>query len=128
MSNDQYVAGSCNIGRGEIRRRQLVAVIGTVLSLFTLAGFISTGAEPSVRLGIFFPLSVAAIGWVQSYRKFCLAYGFMGVLNFEKLGNISKVKDKASLAADRKTAFSILGQSLAIAALITLAVYLLPLS
>jgi hypothetical protein len=52
----------------------------------------------------------------------------MGVLNFGKLGNISKVQDKASLAADRKTAFSILGQSLAIAAVITLAVYLLPLS
>jgi hypothetical protein len=128
MSNDQYVAGSCNIGRGEIRRRQVVAVIGTALSLFTLAGFISTGAEPSVRLGIFIPLSVATIGWVQSFRKFCLAYGFMGVLNFGKLGNISKVQDKASLAADRKTAFSILGQSLAIAAVITLAVYLLPLS
>jgi hypothetical protein len=128
MSNDQYVAGSCNIGRGEIRRRQLVAVIGTVLSLMTLAGFISTSAEPSVRLGIFIPLSVASIGWVQSYRKFCLAYGFMGVLNFGKLGNISKVQDKASLAADRKTAFSILGQSLAIAAVITLGVYLLPLS
>jgi hypothetical protein len=128
MSNDQYVAGSCNIGRGEIRRRQVVAVIGTVLSLFTLAGFISTGAEPSVRLGIFIPLSIASIGWVQSYRKFCLAYGFMGVLNFGKLGDVSKVKDKASLAADRKTAFSILGQSLAIAGVITLAVYLLPLS
>jgi hypothetical protein len=128
MSNDQYVAGACNIGRGEIRRRQLVAVIGTVLSLMTLAGFISTSAEPSVRLGIFIPLSVASIGWVQSYRKFCLAYGFMGVLNFGKLGNLSKVQDKASLAADRKTAFSILGQSLAVAAAISLAVYLLPLS
>jgi len=128
MSSDQYVAGSCNIGTGEIRRRQLVAIIGTVLTVITLIGFISTGAEPSLRLGIFIPLSVASIGWVQSRRKFCLAYGFMGVLNFGKLGNISRVTDKASLAADRKTAFSILAQSLAISAALTAFVYLLPLT
>jgi hypothetical protein len=128
MSSDQYVAGSCNIGTGEIRRRQLVAIIGTVLTVITLIGFISTSAEPSLRLGIFIPLSVASIGWVQSRRKFCLAYGFMGVLNFGKLGNISRVTDKASLAADRKTAFSILAQSLAISAALTALVYLLPLT
>jgi hypothetical protein len=128
MSSDQYVAGSCNIGTGEIRRRQLVAIIGTVLTVITLIGFISTSAEPSLRLGIFIPLSVASIGWVQSRRKFCLAYGFMGVLNFGKLGNISRVTDKASLAADRKTAFSILAQSLAISAGLTALVYLLPIS
>lgn len=128
MSSDQYVAGSCNIGTGEIRRRQLVAIIGTVLSVITLIGFISTSAEPSLRLGIFIPLSVASIGWVQSRRKFCLAYGFMGVLNFGKLGNISRVTDRASLTADRKTAFSILAQSLVISAGLTVLVYLLPLT
>jgi len=128
MSSNQYVAGTCNIGTGEIRRRQLVAIIGTVLTVITLSGFISTSAEPSLRLGIFIPLSVASIGWVQSRRKFCLAYGFMGVLNFGKLGNISRVTDKASLAADRKTAFSILAQSLAISAALTGLVYLLPLT
>ena len=128
MSSNQYVAGTCNIGTGEIRRRQLVAIIGTALTVITLIGFISTSAEPSLRLGIFIPLSVASIGWVQSRRKFCLAYGFMGVLNFGKLGNISRVTDKASLAADRKTAFSILAQSLAISAALTGLVYLLPLT
>jgi hypothetical protein len=85
MSADGYVAGSCNIGKGEVRRRQLVALVGLVLSLSALIGFISAGTEPSLRLGIFIPLSVASIGWVQSRRKFCLAYGFMGTFNFGKL-------------------------------------------
>ena len=128
MSASEYVAGSCNIGTGEIRRRQLVALIGAVLSFSTLIGFISTGAQPSVRLGIFLPLSVASIGWVQSRKKFCLAYGFMGTFNFGKLGQLSRVSDKAALAADRKTATTILIQSLALAAILTLIVYLLPLS
>ena len=128
MSADTYIPGTCNIGKGEVRRRQIVAVIGAALSVFTLAGLISTNAAPSARLGIFIPLSVASIGWVQSRKKFCLAYGFMGTFNFGKLGQLSKVADKSSLAADRKTAFSILGQSLSLAAILTLIVYLLPLT
>lgn len=128
MSNNQYVAGSCNIGTGEIRRRQIVAIIGSALSVSALIGFISTSAEPSLRLGIFIPLAVASIGWVQSKRKFCLAYGLMGTFNFGKLGQLSRVQDKAALAADRKTAVVILTQSLSLAAVLTLVVYLLPLS
>lgn len=128
MSDNQYVAGSCNIGTGEIRRRQIVAIIGSVLSVSALIGFISTSAEPSLRLGIFIPLAVASIGWVQSKRKFCLAYGLMGTFNFGKLGQLSRVQDKAALAADRKTAVVILTQSLSLAAVLTLVVYLLPLS
>ncbi len=128
MSSDTYIPGTCNIGKGEIRRRQFVALVGTVLSVVTLVSLISASAAPSARLGIFIPLSVAAIGWVQSRKKFCLAYGFMGTFNFGKLGQLSKVSDKSALAADRKTGLSILAQSLALAAILTLVVYLLPLS
>lgn len=128
MSSDTYIPGSCNIGKGEIRRRQFVALIGAVISAITLAGLISASADPAARIGIFIPLSVASIGWVQSRKKFCLAYGFMGTFNFGKLGELSKVSDKGAQAADRKTAFSILGQSLSLAAILTLIVYLLPLS
>ena len=128
MSADIYIPGSCNIGKGEIRRRQVVALIGAVLSAFTLAGLISTSAAPGARLGIFIPLLVASIGWIQSRKKFCLAYGFMGTINFGKLGQLSKVSDKSAQAADRKTALSILAQSLSLAAILTLIVYLLPLN
>ena len=128
MSADSYIAGTCNIGKGEVRRRQFVALIGFALSLSALVGFISAGTQPSLRLGIFIPLTVGSIGLVQSRKKFCLAYGFMGTFNFGKLGQLSRVSDKASLAADRKMALSILVQSLGLAATLTLLVYLLPLS
>ena len=127
MSTDSYIPGTCNIGKGEIRRRQLVALIGLALSVTSLVGFVATNAAPSARLGIFLPLAVFAIGFVQSRRKFCLAYGFMGTFNFGKLGQLSKVSSKEALAADRKTALAILGQSLGLAALLTAIVYILPL-
>lgn len=127
MSTDSYIPGTCNIGKGEIRRRQLVALIGLALSVTSLVGFVATGAAPTARLGIFLPLAVFAIGFVQSRRKFCLAYGFMGTFNFGKLGQLSKVSSKEAQAADRKTALVILGQSLGLAALLTAVVYILPL-
>ena len=125
---DQYIAGTCNIGKNDIRQRQVVALIGLFLSVSSLIGFISTGASQSVRLGIFLPLAVFSIGWVQSRKKFCLAFGFMGTFNFGRLGKVSRVSDKASLAADRRNAVSILLQSLGLAAILTLIVYLLPLN
>ncbi len=126
MSTTDYIPGSCNIGTGEIRRRQLVALIGLVLSISSLITLISTNAPRGARLGIFVPLAVASIGWVQSRKKFCLAYGFMGTFNFGKLGQLSRVADSASRAADRKTALSILFQAGAYAVVATAIIYVIP--
>jgi hypothetical protein len=127
VSTAQYIPGACNIGKGEIRQRQIVALIGLALSISSLIALISTSAPRGARLGIFIPLAVASIGWVQSRKKFCLAYGFMGTFNFGKLGQLSKVADSASRAADRKTALSILFQAGAYALIATAIIYALPL-
>ena len=126
--SDHYIAGTSNIGKNQIRQRQAVALIGLFLSISALVGFISTNASQSVRLGIFLPLSVFSIGFIQARKKFCLAYGFMGTFNFGRLGKVSRVADKASIAADRKTALTILVQALGLASILTLIVYLLPLN
>jgi len=127
VSTAEYIPGACNIGKGEIRRRQIVALIGLALSISSLITLISTNAPRGARLGIFVPLAVASIGWVQSRKKFCLAYGFIGTFNFGKLGQLSKVADSASRAADRKTALSILFQAGAYAVIATAIIYALPL-
>jgi hypothetical protein len=127
VSTTDYIPGTCNIGKGEVRQRQIVAVIGLVLSISILLTLISINAPRGARLALFIPLMVASVGWVQSRKKFCLAYGFMGTFNFGKLGQLSKVAESASRAADRKTALSILFQTTAYAAIATALVYLLPL-
>ena len=125
--SQEYVAGSCNIGTGEIRRRQVVALAGAVISTTTLVGLLNTDAARSARFSLFIPLMVFAIGFIQSRKKFCLAYGFMGTFNFGKLGQISRVSDPISKKADRKTALTILAQSIALALGLTLATLALPL-
>ena len=126
MPEVEYIPGSCNIGKGEVRRRQLVALVGLFFSISTLLAFNTVDAPAEIRLGIFFPLMVASVGFVQSRSKFCLAYGFAGTFNVGKMGDIKRVTSKEDRAADRKTALVILGKSFILAALATAVVLVLP--
>jgi hypothetical protein len=124
----EYIPGSCNIGANEVRSRQLVAAVGFLLFISSSIALLGVDAPRGARLALFVPLMVASIGWVQSRKKFCLAYGFMGTFNFGKLGQISRVADKAAKRADRLTAISIILQALIYAAAGTAVMYLLPTS
>ena len=126
-NTNTYQAGSCNIGKGEIRRRQFVAAFGLLLTVFSTASLISNHASRGARFGVFLPAFVFSIGWIQSRRKFCLAFGFMGTFNCGKLGQLSKVASKEDKAADRATAISILTQAIILAAAITGLIFFLPL-
>ena len=126
MPEVQYIPGTCNIGKGEVRRRQLVAIVGLFFSISTLLTFNTVDAPAAIRLGIFFPLMVASVGFVQSRSKFCLAYGFAGTFNVGKMGDIKRVASKEDRAADRKTALVILGKSFLLAAIATAVVLVLP--
>ena len=123
----EYIPGTCNIGKGEIRRRQLVAIFGLFLTTFSAATIIATDQSKNSRLSIFLPALIFSIGFVQSRKKFCLAYGLAGTFNFGKLGQISKVQSNEDRKSDRKTAVSILLQSAALAAFITAIFFVLPL-
>ncbi len=123
----EYIPGTCNIGKGEIRRRQLVAIFGLFLTTFSAATIIATDQSKNSRLSIFLPALIFSIGFVQSRRKFCLAYGLAGTFNFGKLGQISKVQSNEDRKSDRKTAVLILLQSAALAAFITAVFFVLPL-
>ena len=127
MTQADYVPGTCNIGDGEVSRRRMVALIGLIFTLSSLATSITNGASREARLGIFIPALVMSVGWVQSRKKFCLAYGFAGTFNFGKLGAISRVADPAARTADRVTAIKIFAQSALYAAIVTAVVVALPL-
>ena len=126
MPDIQYIPGSCNIGKGEIKRRQLVALVGLFFSIVTLLTFSTVDTPTSIRLGVFFPLMVASVGFVQSRSKFCLAYGFAGTFNVGKMGDIKRVTSKEDRQADRVTALKILGKSFLLASLATAVVLVLP--
>jgi len=122
-----YIPGSCNLGKSEIRRRQFVALLGLFLTGSTLAGLIGTNSPASARWGLFVPLMVFSVGFIQSRKKFCLAYGLMGTFNLGKLGDISRVQSPEDRKADRKAALTILAQSALMALTLTAILVVLPL-
>ncbi|MFM8446888.1 MAG: hypothetical protein ACKN92_01775 [Candidatus Nanopelagicaceae bacterium] len=114
-----YVAGACNIGPAEIKRRRQGALIGALLFAFTTLLFVFTGAPTSTRVLIFIPALLFTVGIIQTRRKFCVAYGFLGVFSFERLGATKKITINQDLKADRKYAIKLLLQSLFAAAVLT---------
>lgn len=115
----EYIPGTCNLGKSEVRRRQIVALIGAVFSVSSGVTLASSNVSTIGKLSIFLPLMVFAIGFVQSRKKFCLAYGLAGTFNLGKMGEISKVQNPLDRAADRKTALMIMLQSAALALVLT---------
>ncbi len=126
MSN-QYIPGTCNLGKDEIRSRQIVALFGLFLTISSVIGILAADQGRSVRFSIFIPAMIFSVGFVQSRSKFCLAYGLAGTFNFEKLGKISRVASVEDRRADRKTAIIILLKAAALAAVITVVFFVLPL-
>jgi hypothetical protein len=125
--SSEYIPGTCNIGKGEIRQRQIVALFGIFITIFSATALLATDQSRTSRLSLFVPALVFSIGFVQSRSKFCLAYGLAGTFNFERLGKITKVQSAEDRKADRKTAIVILLKSAALAVIITAVFFALPL-
>ena len=105
----------------------MVALLGLILTLSSTATLISNEASRQSRLSIFLPALVMSVGWVQSRKRFCFAYGLAGTFNFGALGKISRVSDQQARSADRIMALKIIAQSAAYALVVTLLVIALPL-
>ncbi len=115
----EYQPGVCNIGGPEVTRRKQVAILGFSLYLiFGTLAFVQSLSLEIASLG-FFPALLGAVGYIQSQKKFCFAYGLLGAFNFASVGAISKVTDKEALSADRKMAFTIILQATVLALAMT---------
>lgn len=121
----EYISGACNIGPAEIKRRKQGAVIGGIAFLLTALLLISTNTSTSARLIAFLPALLFTVGLIQSRRKFCVAYGFLGVFSLAKLGATTKISINQDLKADRSYAIKLLLQSVLAAAVLTALVALI---
>jgi hypothetical protein len=124
-SENQYQAGACNIGPSEIHRRYQVAIVGGTIYLILSFLLLSSNETSLIRLTAFIPAMITSVGYVQARRRFCLAYGFAGLVNFGRAGDVSKIADPVALAADRAYAFKVLFIALIPALLMTGVIYFL---
>lgn len=123
----EYAAGACNIGPAEIARRRRSGHIGLLATLVLLAVLVAVDAPPLARLLIALPAAGAASGYLQAWLRFCAAFGFRGIFNFEGLGRTQAVADREAAGKDRQRAVQIALSALAIGAGIGVVVAVLPL-
>jgi hypothetical protein len=120
VSSSAYQPGVCNIGGAEVERRKKVALVGALAFIALSAYLLISSASTSSAFLAMAPALLAAVGFVQSRKKFCFAFGLLGTFNFAELGKMSKVLSKEEIAADRRQALLILAQSIGLALTATL--------
>lgn len=97
MSSSQYQAGVCNIGGPEVKRRKQVSQIGAALFLIVAMYLLLTSAKGTSALIAFLPAMIAAVGFVQSRKRFCFAFGLMGTFNFAETGRCRRLLQRQRL-------------------------------
>lgn len=121
-----YRPGACNIGPPEIERRRRSAIVATVLTVGVAVALVVAGLPPLARLVIAPFAAGTAISWLQVVRRFCVAFGSIGVQNFGPLGRRVSIADDAARRRDRRVALEMIAQGLAIGLGVAIVVVLLP--
>lgn len=101
-----YVPGVCNINRDEIAYRRKWRNIGAVSTIVLTVTLFIVSSNRWIRLSIFLPAFIAAIGYLQAKNKFCVSYAASGLQNAAedstKADKVSKEAHKLDQAKARK--------------------------
>ena len=125
MTLDRAAPPRCNIGPDEIARRRRSATVATIATAVAAVLLVALRVPPIGRLLIWPLAAAAAVTWLQVVHRFCVAFGTLGLENFGRLGQESRV-DAAQLATDRRRAFQLIAQGAAVGLLVALVLVLLP--
>jgi hypothetical protein len=127
VPGDDYVAGACNIGPWEIRRRRRSAIAAFAAGAVLFALLVAIGAPAWTRLLLILPLWGGAISWLQARRHFCVAYAMGGLANFGD-GDATRrsVADPVQRAADRRATIALVRDAFLLAIVPTIVAIILP--
>jgi hypothetical protein len=110
----EYIPGVCNIGPSEVSRRKKTGWAGLGIS-----GVLLFVPSP-YRLIIFFPITMAVLGFLQAHFHFCAGFGLRGIYNVLKpAGQTESVQQKEFRNKDRQKALQIAGMAIFIGLMIT---------
>ena len=126
MTLDRSIGPRCNIGPAEIGRRRRSAIVFTIVAALVAVALIAADVPPAGRLVLFLFATGAAINWLQVVHRFCVAFGALGIENFGRLGEETKV-DRAQRAADRRRVVQLVLEGSLIGAVVTLPFVIAPL-
>jgi hypothetical protein len=123
MTTSETASVCINIGPAERRKRLVIGLAELAFTLALLAFLISSDKPRALRLALFLPWLFGAIGVFQALESTCVALVARNQRNLD--GGIEPMPD-AERDAIRRRARKVYIESVAAAALVTLASLLLP--
>ena len=125
MTVRQSVAPRCNIGPDEIARRRRSAITASIAFAILVFAVFALHVPPVGRLLLWPVATGVAVTWLQVVRRFCVAFGALGLQNFGRLGGQVAVDD-AVRAADRRQALRMTLEGAAIGLAATMLIVVIP--
>jgi hypothetical protein len=121
-----YVPGVCNINHAEIVRRRKAGYLGLALFIVILMICVFLISTDWVRLVLFAPAFLGAVGFLQAHYKFCVGYAAAGLQNANEDSETAIAVEAAAKAIDKQRARRINTQSLIIAVIATILSFGIP--
>lgn len=97
-ATDAYVPGVCNINREEVAFRRKWRNIGVITTAVLIIALFVISENRWLRLIVFLPAFIAAVGYLQTKNKFCVSYAASGMQNASEG---SKQADKVAADAHK---------------------------
>lgn len=126
MQSAVYQPGVCNIGPAEIRRRRASGWLGLAIAVVYLALAFVLGWAAPWRLLVAVPVFLSAQGFLQAAFHFCVGFASRGLYNFGALGSEESVQDAEFRRKDLRKALLITVLALAIAVVVAVGAFLVP--
>jgi len=121
-----YQPGVCNIGPAEIRKRRISGYWGLGVAVVFLVAAFALGWAAPWRLLVALPVFLAAQGFLQAAFHFCVGFATRGLYNFGDLGREESVQDAEFRRKDQRKALLISLLAFAIAAVVAVVAWLIP--
>lgn len=107
-SNIRYIPGVCNIGPKEVKRRNRTMIFSFLCMIALASVLYFFNVQKIWRIAISIPAIAFAISFQQWRSKFCIAFGIMGVFNFEEIGKYHSIIDHKAREKDKARALQII--------------------
>jgi hypothetical protein len=120
MAQNKYIAGVCNIGPEETRRRRILGWVSLAITPALLVTLVWIGVNPWWRILVFFPATMSASGFLQAHFHFCSGFAHRGIFNFGPIGERQEVADELSKKMDKRMGIRITLSSVLIGAAIAM--------
>jgi hypothetical protein len=121
-----YQPGVCNIGPAEMRKRRMSGWVGLGVAVVFLAVAFALGWAAPWRLLVALPVFLSAQGFLQSAFHFCVGFATRGLYNFGALGAEENVMEAEFHRKDLRKATLITVLAFAIAAVVAIVAFLIP--